>query len=140
VEANLHLIQAVSKHEHSSNVTVTAVPSIRSTKLHGVTSITQYLVAKQIQNTKRHDLLPFYASPITFIEIFVLELKCASGLTEQTKCYSYSGYSTEHRIWRDTLFFPGSPTGVAAAALELSPVFGDKRKCNPCERNFASRC
>ena len=73
VEANLHLIQAVSKPEHSPNVIVTAVPSIWSTKVYGGTSSTQYLVAKPIQNTKRQiwtPLLPFYASPITFIEIF----------------------------------------------------------------------
>jgi len=56
VEANLHSIQAVNKPEHSSNVTVTAVPSIRSTNLHGGTCSTQYQVAKQIQNTKRHNL------------------------------------------------------------------------------------
>ena len=35
---------------------LTAVPCIRSTRLHGCTSSTQYLVAKQIQNTKRHNL------------------------------------------------------------------------------------
>jgi len=52
VEANLYSIQAVSKPEHSSNVTVTALPSIWSTKLHGGTSSIQYLVAKPIQNTK----------------------------------------------------------------------------------------
>jgi len=56
VEANLHSIQAVNKLKHSKNVTITAVPSIRSTKLHGGTSNTQYLVANQIQNTKRHNL------------------------------------------------------------------------------------
>ena len=56
VEAKLHSIQAVSKLEHSSNVTVTAVPDIRSTRLHGGTSSTQYLVAKQIQNIKRQNL------------------------------------------------------------------------------------
>lgn len=44
----------------------------------------------------------------------------------------------ENRIWRDTLFCSRSPPGVAAAALELSPVFADKRMCNLCERNFAS--
>jgi hypothetical protein len=56
VEANLHSIQAVTKPKHSSNVTLTTVPSIRSTKLHCGTPSTQYLVAKQIQNTKRHNL------------------------------------------------------------------------------------
>jgi hypothetical protein len=35
---------------------LTAVPNIRLTKLHGGTSSTQYLVAKQFQNTKRHNL------------------------------------------------------------------------------------
>jgi hypothetical protein len=62
VEANLHSIQAVSKAEHSSVVTVTAIPSIQSTKLHGPTSSTQYLVAKQIQNTKRHNLTSITAT------------------------------------------------------------------------------
>jgi len=37
-------------------VTVTAVPRIQSTKLHGGTCSTQYLVAKQIHNTNRHNL------------------------------------------------------------------------------------
>jgi hypothetical protein len=56
MEGNLHLIQALTKPEYSSNVTLTAVPSIRSTTLRGGTYSTQYLVAKQIQNTKRHNL------------------------------------------------------------------------------------
>ena len=41
---------------NSSNMTVTTVPSIRSTRLNGGTSSTQYLVAKQIQNTNCHNL------------------------------------------------------------------------------------
>ena len=56
VESNPHSIQLVSKAEHSSDVTVTAVLSIQSTKLHGGTSSTQYLVEKQIHNTNRHNL------------------------------------------------------------------------------------
>ena len=42
VEVKLHSIQAVNKPEHSTNVTVTAVPSIRSTRLQGGTSNTVF--------------------------------------------------------------------------------------------------